>query len=479
MNAIQIKSYLFPETVQHVTADKLTEANEIRRFALTMLPSGVHGLLVDRLQAAYGDLLPNKNEIRCYWLDEENELVGFSTDAELQYAIDLQTAIRVSNPSMSMSMIGQPLQQSSSVFKVYVTRRSAKQAHENQSEPQLHPGVVCDGCQGPIVGIRYKCTVCPDYDLCGECEAKALHREHPLTKISRPMGGGMRCPYMGGRHQRGPCGGGRGGASSRRPYHHGFGSGSMSFQESLNNILPNIPIVNDQEQLKKFGEYMKGLLDPFGIDVDYFISQNEQQKKKNEEEKATARDKSATEKKDEEMPPETAESTIKKEEPKDLLTGSRVETASAAIATAATTSLTPEQSEPVIRVLTPQTSPTAPPSAAALLTATLNPFEQAASALKAKIDEPITNGSDDSMKSVNSSFLNSPSKSNSTTAMTHQDEETDNGFNLVDIEKELRYINSVEQLKAMGYTDDSGWLTRLVIAKNGNINAVLDALNPK
>lgn len=51
-------------------------------------------------------------------------------------------------------------------------------------------------------------------------------------------------------------------------------------------------------------------------------------------------------------------------------------------------------------------------------------------------------------------------------------------FNLVDIEKEIKIINSIETLKNMGYSDDGGWLTRLVSAKYGNINAVLDAISP-
>jgi len=53
----------------------------------------------------------------------------------------------------------------------------------------VHHGVVCDGCnKGPIVGTRFKCQVCADYDLCEECEAKQLHPvSHPLLKMKVPQ----------------------------------------------------------------------------------------------------------------------------------------------------------------------------------------------------------------------------------------------------------------------------------------------------
>merc|ERR1712063_216568 len=42
-----------------------------------------------------------------------------------------------------------------------------------QKGPAVHRGIVCDGCnRHPIVGPRFSCTVCPDYDLCGNCEGK-------------------------------------------------------------------------------------------------------------------------------------------------------------------------------------------------------------------------------------------------------------------------------------------------------------------
>eukprot|EP01006_Ploeotia_vitrea_P054482 TRINITY_DN67890_c0_g1_i1.p2 TRINITY_DN67890_c0_g1~~TRINITY_DN67890_c0_g1_i1.p2 ORF type:complete len:116 (-),score=2.85 TRINITY_DN67890_c0_g1_i1:431-778(-) len=49
-----------------------------------------------------------------------------------------------------------------------------------------HPHVICDGCNtNPIVGNRYKCSVCPDFDYCEKCEAEKEH-SHPFLKIKKP-----------------------------------------------------------------------------------------------------------------------------------------------------------------------------------------------------------------------------------------------------------------------------------------------------
>jgi hypothetical protein len=52
------------------------------------------------------------------------------------------------------------------------------------SEPILHDGISCDHCRKkPLLGVRYKCIVCPDFDLCDLCEAMGIHSDHIFVKI--------------------------------------------------------------------------------------------------------------------------------------------------------------------------------------------------------------------------------------------------------------------------------------------------------
>ena len=61
--------------------------------------------------------------------------------------------------------------------------RVAKELERTQGE---HIGVRCDGCgQNPIIGCRYKCSICQSFDYCPECEDTRKH-DHPFIKIRRP-----------------------------------------------------------------------------------------------------------------------------------------------------------------------------------------------------------------------------------------------------------------------------------------------------
>ena len=55
--------------------------------------------------------------------------------------------------------------------------------------PIVHKGIKCSNCgMKNIVGIRYKCTTCPNYNLCEVCEEIIEHDEdHVLLKIKEPI----------------------------------------------------------------------------------------------------------------------------------------------------------------------------------------------------------------------------------------------------------------------------------------------------
>lgn len=53
----------------------------------------------------------------------------------------------------------------------------------NSANQEVHSTVICDGCEAtPIMGVRYKCSVCKNFDFCSMCEERRCH-EHPFLKI--------------------------------------------------------------------------------------------------------------------------------------------------------------------------------------------------------------------------------------------------------------------------------------------------------
>ncbi|XP_022098398.1 uncharacterized protein LOC110983449 [Acanthaster planci] len=56
-----------------------------------------------------------------------------------------------------------------------------------------HLGVICDNCNKTIVGVRYKCGHCTDYDLCEACEAiEDVHESsHVFLKLRQPAHKGL------------------------------------------------------------------------------------------------------------------------------------------------------------------------------------------------------------------------------------------------------------------------------------------------
>jgi hypothetical protein len=64
----------------------------------------------------------------------------------------------------------------------------------------VHRGVTCNSCDMmPVRGTRYRCSNCPDYDLCETCEAQQVHyKTHLMYKVRIPA------PFIGNPRQAQP-----------------------------------------------------------------------------------------------------------------------------------------------------------------------------------------------------------------------------------------------------------------------------------
>ncbi|XP_030314801.1 sequestosome-1 isoform X3 [Calypte anna] len=163
MASLTVKAYLL---------GKEEAAREIRRF--TLLPPASYQAIHDRVAELFQGLLRAgpPPAFRMHYKDEDGDLIAFSTDEEL---------------GMAMPYV------QDGVFRVYIKeKKECRREHRSQcsQEPRrdmVHPNVICDGCEGPVVGARFKCTVCPDYDLCSTCEGKGIHKEHNMVMFQSPL----------------------------------------------------------------------------------------------------------------------------------------------------------------------------------------------------------------------------------------------------------------------------------------------------
>lgn len=197
-----------------------------------------------------------------FYRDEEGDLVAFSTDEEL---------------SMGLEMINDD------VFRLYIKeKRECKREHRAHCGPEntqnvVHPNVTCDGCEGAVVGNRYKCLICPDYDLCSTCEGKGIHKEHNMIMFPTPMpfphGRWLRkmrhgVPPFSWMHGWGFPGRGPTCPNSQQPPGCAAPTNQPTAQEGESANPPQPCSDPNVAFLQNVGESVAAMLSPLGIDVD-------------------------------------------------------------------------------------------------------------------------------------------------------------------------------------------------------------------
>ncbi|XP_016984798.2 protein ref(2)P [Drosophila rhopaloa] len=118
-------------------------------------------------------------EFRTFWIDtdhDEIEIVNqndyeiFMAKCEANMHVQVAPLVTVEEPKASQ-------QQDSSA-------NAGAPSVDDPSNFTIHDSVECDGCGlAPIVGFRYKCIQCNNYDLCQKCEAAHKHPEHMMVRM--------------------------------------------------------------------------------------------------------------------------------------------------------------------------------------------------------------------------------------------------------------------------------------------------------
>jgi len=98
------------------------------------------------------------------WTDQEGDVITITDDEQLGIAVT-----EMDGP----------------VYKLFVKAKDV--ARTTTDTMVVHAGIVCDGCEmTPIKGTRYKCLVCADFDLCALCESEGKHPQHNMIKLPNP-----------------------------------------------------------------------------------------------------------------------------------------------------------------------------------------------------------------------------------------------------------------------------------------------------
>jgi len=187
---------------------KICNKNEVRRVVIH--DSTTFSECVQVIKRIFP--IMNDKTIHLLWKDEEQDFVTISTNEEFQEARKIMKTMALGIPKFIVKVIKDTEIKEEVVHvdvsvasnvpdiqpeKIHVNGNNVpdiqpEKIHANGNnvpdiQPEkIHANVQCDECQIiPIVGVRYKCTVRHNFDLCAKCEGKAI-QPYPMVKIFRP-----------------------------------------------------------------------------------------------------------------------------------------------------------------------------------------------------------------------------------------------------------------------------------------------------
>uniref|UniRef100_W5KW74 Protein ref(2)P n=1 Tax=Astyanax mexicanus TaxID=7994 RepID=W5KW74_ASTMX len=416
--SMTVKAYLLGKEDSH---------REIRRFAVDQDVSTSFEYLSRKVVDVFTNL--RNATFQMYYKDEDGDMIAFSTDDELMMGLTLvkEDTFRLfikekkehkrdfsphGFPGFSFGHHGGP----------HGPPPNGPPPHmgppPHQAPPMIHPGVTCDGCEGQVAGTRFKCTLCPDYDLCSTCQAKGLHKDHPLLPIFHPMANMFEWFPRGGKFWR----------KMRHCMWAGAQAQAQAQAQNQNQNQPQPGAPNsaqaNMEYLKNIGEGVAAMLSPLGIDVDIDVEHDGRRAKVTP------------------TPPATSGG---------LLSRGADGGPMSSFSTGSTTEGGKEQSND--EEWTHLSSKEVDPSTGEL------------QSLRMEVDSQGVVEDPPAPLSTNSTTNQGPTGLREAALYPHLPQDAD-----------PRLVESLSQMLSMGFTDEGGWLTRLLHTKNYDIGSALDTI---
>jgi len=399
---------------------------------------GIYQSLMEKVKQVFP--LEDGSRLELAWKDDEGDLIVMNTDDEVKEAlrhrqggifrifprgvdgmeaVQLVTTVQEKEPISvfigdDMVAVEKPLVEEKMETQQQEQQGQGQEQQQQGETKKVHHGIICDGCdQNGIEEVRFKCVICPDYDLCATCEGKHIHDQHPMIRLTQPgdrswvpafmaTQGLSRFPFRGGRHGHGRC-----------PFYAGQERQTAGQQEQQ----PQQP---DQQRpqeipgahfLREVGQAVAAVLNGFGIDVDVDV-EHDGQRSNVAKPKTDKPEEKVEEKK------QDAGTNVSTDIPMESVTSPPPTTV-----TLESGPNTPDGHQDWMILENPDTTvPQEAPAATTTATATAS-------------------------------------------APTH-------------VAADPRINAAVAYMLSMGFTNEGGWLTQLLEAKNGDISAVLEILHP-
>ncbi|XP_013792674.1 sequestosome-1-like [Limulus polyphemus] len=464
-----------------------TEKTEIRRFLTTEGVFNSYTNLCEKISKVFPQL--TGKAIHLAWRDSEGDEIIMSSDEELAEAI---------------------AQAENDLLKVHIylnVKDEPSMKKQSGGEKVVHPNVTCDKCDKQVKGYRYKCLRCNDFDLCEDCHAQDAHPGHDMIKITSPV---QHSPWffpgwqklwhhiMGpqafqgawggfGRHGRGfRCDKGRKWGPQRKahPNRDGATNAETSDDNKRTEEEEDVTMAAAQqgaEYLYSIGNKVAAMLDPLGIDVLVDVEHSdgerercgtlqeenfEKQDRKRVQEKQQEKDKCQKQSSSGSGKEILAELTTKDEDlcknPADdvssVKSDEKVATSSQKKTTVGNVGLFSSKSEDT-------------------------PVQDKQPSEEGKVQEGNPDNdvgwtlvTEDSLVEARTQSSHEKNKSEEPASQAPSVQPQDTRTK--EVIQNPKVTKALNQMISMGFSNDGGWLTRLLEAKNGDISAVLDALQP-